>query len=154
MKHTKAEIALKLHESGYSCAQSVLGAFASDFGLEQDTAFRIASCFGGGMRMGATCGALTGALMVLGLARCILPCDAYAKELIETECKAFISLWRNEMGQTDCREILGIDVCNPQQRQAARDSGLFAKLCPSCIETAVELLETTLRHSRPRSGIQ
>ena len=52
----------KLH-----CSQSVLAAFADECGITEEEAFRLGSCFGSGMRKGEVCGAVTGALMVLGL---------------------------------------------------------------------------------------
>ena len=52
----------KLH-----CSQSVLAAFAEECGITEEEALRLGSCFGGGMRKGEVCGAVTGALMVLGL---------------------------------------------------------------------------------------
>lgn len=51
----------------YNCAQAVLIPFAEERGLDRKTAYALAESFGGGMRVGATCGALTGALMALGL---------------------------------------------------------------------------------------
>lgn len=51
-----------------NCAQSVLCALGEYTGLDEDTAKRVASCFGRGMRCGEVCGTLTGALMALGLA--------------------------------------------------------------------------------------
>lgn len=60
-----AELANLNHESGFNCAQSVLAVFAEDYGMPLKLALKLASPFGGGMRMAATCGALTGALMAL-----------------------------------------------------------------------------------------
>lgn len=52
-----------------NCAQSVLTAFCEDYGLRADMAYNIAQGFGGGMHINnGTCGAVTGAYMVLGLA--------------------------------------------------------------------------------------
>lgn len=51
----------------YNCAQSVVCAFAEDCGLTDEQALAVAANFGSGMKMAATCGALTGGLMVLGL---------------------------------------------------------------------------------------
>ena len=51
----------------YNCAQSVLIPFAADCGLTEEQANRLGAHFGSGMKMGATCGAITGALMVLGM---------------------------------------------------------------------------------------
>ena len=67
---TAPEIAVSTFAANYSCAQSVLSAFANQFGLPVQTALKLASPFGGGIaRRGETCGAVTGALLVLGLAR-------------------------------------------------------------------------------------
>ena len=55
-------------KSGFNCSQSVLSAFAEDFGLSRDSCLRLASPFGSGIaRMQETCGAVTGALMAIGL---------------------------------------------------------------------------------------
>ena len=51
----------------YNCCQSVLAPFAQEMGLTPEQAFRLGSHFGAGMRHGSTCGALAGALMVLGM---------------------------------------------------------------------------------------
>ena len=52
----------------YNCAQSVAVPFADVLGISEETLYRMGANFGAGMKMGATCGAVTGALMVLGLA--------------------------------------------------------------------------------------
>lgn len=62
-----AERAVALHQAGSNCAQSVLGSCCKQFHLDAETAYRLGAFFGGGMRMGETCGAVTGALMALGL---------------------------------------------------------------------------------------
>ncbi len=44
-----------------------VAAFADECGLEEEQALKLGSCFGSGMRKGEVCGAVTGALMVLGM---------------------------------------------------------------------------------------
>lgn len=51
----------------YNCAQATLAAFAADAGLTEEAALRVTANFGSGMKMGETCGAVTGGLMALGL---------------------------------------------------------------------------------------
>ena len=51
----------------YNCCQSVLIPFCRECGISEETAYRLGSQFGGGMKMGSVCGAVTGALMVLGM---------------------------------------------------------------------------------------
>ncbi len=50
-----------------NCAQAVICAFAQECGLTDEQARALGSNFGGGMKMAATCGTVTGGLMVLGL---------------------------------------------------------------------------------------
>ncbi len=65
---SKVEEAISHIRGEYNCAQSIFGTYASKYGLDQDTALKIATGFGGGMgHSGRTCGAVTGAYMVLGL---------------------------------------------------------------------------------------
>ena len=63
----KSEQAVERFKRGFNCSQAVLGSYCREFGLDCEQAFRIATGFGGGMRMAETCGAVTGAFMVLGL---------------------------------------------------------------------------------------
>ena len=55
---------LEFHKEGYNCAESIIKAVNEDKKL--DIPVSIASPFGGGMVVGSTCGAVTGALMALG----------------------------------------------------------------------------------------
>lgn len=52
---------------GYSCSEAVVAAYAPLFGMARETAARISAGFGGGMAQGKTCGAVTGAYMVISL---------------------------------------------------------------------------------------
>lgn len=51
----------------YNCAQSVIIPFAAEMGITEEQANAMGAHFGSGMRHGSTCGAVTGALMVLGM---------------------------------------------------------------------------------------
>ena len=65
---TKAEYAISLHDQGYNCAQAVACTFCKEFGVDEQEMFRIAEGFGLGMGMMEMCGALSGMMMVIGLA--------------------------------------------------------------------------------------
>lgn len=136
--------ALATFSEGMNCAQSVASVFASELGMDPAQMKRISACFGGGMRMGATCGALTGALMVLGLARGYSSYDPLAKQDTERLTLSFLAAWKQRLGKTDCKDILGLDPSIPAQRELARERGLFDDNCPHCIAVAVELLEAFL----------
>lgn len=52
---------------GYDCSQVVVSHYAAELGISEELANKVAACFGGGMLQADTCGAFTGALMVIGL---------------------------------------------------------------------------------------
>lgn len=139
--------AVTYFKQGYSCSQSVLAAFSERFGLQQDQALRVAAAFGGGMaRAGETCGAVTGALMALGLfAGSIDPDDKAAKERTYALAQDFMTRFRARFGNLDCRCLLGVDLSEPGSAQVARDQGLFNSVCPGLVQGASEILTEILR---------
>jgi C_GCAxxG_C_C family probable redox protein len=96
-------------------------------------------------RMGATCGAVTGAFMVIGL--------KYGKAKTEDECARdktyelvgeFAAKFKDRHGSIVCKELLGYDLSNPQEGEAAKKQGLFDTLCPQFVRDATEILEDIL----------
>ena len=74
----RVERAVSSFKEGFRCSQALLSTYGVQFGLNREVALRISEAFGGGMgRMGETCGAVTGAFMVIGL--------RYGKTRIEDE---------------------------------------------------------------------
>jgi C_GCAxxG_C_C family probable redox protein len=144
MGMSREQLANIKHEQGFNCAQSVLCVFAEDYGLSEHLALKLASSFGGGMRMAATCGALTGALMVLGLAKGFAEADVDRKEQVKNLTIEFLARWKKVIGANDCKEILGVDISEPEGREQAEAQGRFAAHCPNCISQAVILLEALL----------
>ncbi|MCB5253971.1 MAG: C-GCAxxG-C-C family protein [Candidatus Cloacimonadaceae bacterium] len=142
---SKAEIANLKHQSGFNCAQSVLSVFAEDFGLPLELAMKLASSFGGGMKMAATCGALTGALMALGLACGYFEADDEDQKAASDEMTMeLLRRWQKEIGPTDCKTILGYDVSDPAQRELAIQAGALDHHCPKCIGKGAEILADLL----------
>jgi C_GCAxxG_C_C family probable redox protein len=115
-------------------------------GLDRARALRVAGAFGGGMaRMGETCGAVTGAFMAIGL--------KYGKTKAEDEgardktyelVGEFVARFKDRHGSIVCKELLGYDLSNPQEREAAKEKGLFDTLCPQLVRDATEMLEEIL----------
>ncbi len=66
--NNKDNDAIIAFRSGLNCAQAVLTSYSGKLGFNKNLAMNISSGFGGGMgRLQATCGAVTGAFMVLGI---------------------------------------------------------------------------------------
>ena len=84
-------------EPHYNCCQSILVPFAKEMGMTEAQAYALGAHFGSGMRHGSTCGAVTGALMALGL----LGCGA-------EESNAFLKAFREQEGDLTCANLLAI----------------------------------------------
>jgi len=124
----------------------VLSSFGEELGLDHELALRIAGAFGGGMaRMGEQCGAVTGALMVIGLKHGKTQAgDDGAREKTYELVGEFVKIFKSRHGSICCRELLGYDLSNPEGRKAAYEQGLFTTLCPQIVKNATEILEEIL----------
>ncbi len=97
--------ALTIFENKYSCAQAVAAACGPQLGLDKDIALKVASAFGGGIGgRGETCGAVSGALIVLGLKYDAQ--DAQAKEKIYQLARTFIEKFCVCHSSIICKELL------------------------------------------------
>jgi C_GCAxxG_C_C family probable redox protein len=128
-----------LFAQGFSCSQAVFSAYAPRFGIDLETALKLASPFGGGVaRQGDVCGAVTGALLALGLRRG----SATVEEKDETYriAEDFIMRFRGRHGTILCRELIGHDLSTPGGLQSAREQKVFTTICPEVVRDAAELL--------------
>lgn len=131
--------------NGYNCAQSVLVGYCSEFGLDKDNATKVSAGFGGGMRMAGTCGALTGALMVIGLRYASTdPKDTQNKALTIEKIKLMTKMFKDAHGSTECRELLGCDVSTPEGSAHAQKHNIIKKTCPNFVKSAAKILDEIL----------
>jgi len=130
-------------EQGFSCSQSVLSTFSEQNGLDKITALRLAESFGGGIgHMGNICGAVTGALMVIGLRHGRVDADdSKSKEDTDKFVKEFLTKFRQKNGTIICKELLGYDIGTEEGERKIREQNLFHTKCPNYIEDAVKILE-------------
>jgi len=147
-----AERAEALFAADYNCSQSVLQTFAGRYSLAQVSAARLATGFGAGMAFqGMQCGAVSGALIVLGLQYGNADGgDQPAKALTYGLANEFILEFKRRHQTTNCRELLGIDLGKPGELERARENGVFDDVCPAFIRSAVEILSPML----DRKGLQ
>lgn len=143
---THKEKAEQLLHQQYHCSQALFGAFAEDFGLDLKTAFKISTCFGGGMRQGGTCGCITASLLVLGMALGFYDSQDKEQEIYGNQkTSEFIHLFTEKLeGNINCRDILGKDISKPEDLATIRKEGLILKKCPHAMNTSIEILEKML----------
>jgi C_GCAxxG_C_C family probable redox protein len=128
---------------GFNCAQAIFAAFSAKLGVSSELALRVAAPFGAGMgRAGEVCGALTGALMVLGLEYARVRPEY--KDEIYAITREFLGQFRQRHGATLCRELVGYDISTPEGLQAARENKAFAKVCPLIVEETAQALSRYL----------
>ena len=143
---SKADTAASIFQKNFSCSQSVLSAFAEDFGLDYETALKVAGGFGGGMgRMGEVCGAVSGAVMVIGLKN-----SEGETETVESKTRTyeivrdFIARFRSRNDNIRCNDLLGVDISTHEGHKEAAKLGLFKTQCRQYVRDAAEILEEML----------
>ena len=133
------EYASDRFENGFSCSQAILMAFGPQLELPEEVCSRIASPFGGGIvRQGETCGAVSGALMVLGLR--FGPSSGSNKDEVTQKGAVFIERFKTEHKSICCKQLLSYDISQPEKLQTARESQVFKSICPGLVRSAAELL--------------
>ncbi|MCY2927972.1 MAG: C-GCAxxG-C-C family protein [Planctomycetota bacterium] len=143
---TNPEDAVALFQEGYNCAQSVFVACSRQYGLDRQTALRVAQAFGGGMgRTGSVCGAVTGALMVIGFKRAALdPKDTQAKLDAHQLAREFLAAFKDRHESLLCRELLGADMSTPEGLKQVQEKGLHQSVCQPLLRSAAEIIEKVL----------
>ena len=152
---TVADEAVERFSGELNCAQSVLASFAPALGLSETAAKALAAPFGAGIaRTGATCGAVTGALMVLGLASASKGASdgekkEHAYRLADELNRRFLA----RFGTTGCSELLGCEMGTEAGRERAKGLGLYETRCPGFVRAAAEIVVEILQEdSRATSG--
>lgn len=136
------QTALDLFHSGYNCAQSVLLAYADLSGHNPEILEALSLGFGGGMgRLQKTCGAVTGAFMVIGLHVSSVVKDPenrpeYTRKLV----REFHSRFLLEHRSIECIEIIGYDINTADAQDKVRQQERKEKFCNPCVANAVNIL--------------
>jgi len=119
----------------------VLAAFGPVFGLNEETCARIASPFGGGIgHMQEVCGAVSGAVMVIGLRYGEKITDRDVRDNINDLTQNFIREFKSRHKSILCRDLLKFDITTKSGLIEARKKGVFAP-CVDYVRSAVEILE-------------
>ncbi len=139
---SKVQDAVSAFESGFNCSQAVVRTYGPDYGLSALDAGRVSCGFGGGMRRAETCGAVTGALMILGLRFGAQDAaDTSAKADVYPKVTEFQSRFESRCDSVGCRDILGCDISTPEGMDRAKSNNLFKTVCPKMVQAAAEILE-------------
>lgn len=124
--------AIVLHNKGYNCAQSVALTYADLVDIEPAQLFKLTEGFGlGGGNMQGTCGAISGALALVGLLNSSGDLENPAtKAQTYSLNKEILEKFQDRNGSVICRKLKGID------------DGKVLRSCPDCIKDACEFFES------------
>ena len=128
-----------------TCSQSIVANFGPEFGLDRDLALRLAAGFGSGMGHGGICGAVTGAMMVLGLRYGqAQEDDPNGESRTHEAMEFFVEHFQARNGSILCRDLLGLNVETPEEMQAVLAQNPTQTRCPKYVKDAAQILELIL----------
>ncbi|TFG09697.1 MAG: C_GCAxxG_C_C family protein [Promethearchaeota archaeon] len=138
--------AVTIFMKGFRCSQAILSTYGAQFGLQPELALKLASPFGSGMgSLGNTCGAVTGAIMVLGLKYGNTKLNEIKKKEKAYEVvREFVKRFTSRNGTILCRELLNCDLSTPEGRNMAIEKNFFIDLCPKFVQDSAEIHEEIL----------
>ena len=140
---SKAKEAVACFNEGFNCSQAILSTYCGEFGLDREAALRLACGLGAGMgRLQETCGAVSGAYLVIGLkyGQCERD-DSAAKEKTYALVREFAKRFEAKNKTTNCRELLDVDLIGGDRQIV---TGRVKQLCPKMVQDAAEILESLL----------
>jgi C_GCAxxG_C_C family probable redox protein len=143
---SKAVEAVLSFNNGFNCSQAIFSTYSEQLGLDKETALKIASPFGAGIgRMAETCGAVTGAYMLIGLKYGKhLSYDNVAKEKSYELVGKFNDRFNTIHGSICCRDLLQYDLNTEEGLNYIRENGLWESLCPIFIKDSAQIIEKLL----------
>ena len=143
---TKSDEALATFMSGFTCSSAVFSTFSEEIGLDPDTAKKVACGFGAGIsKTGNICGAVSGAILVIGLKYGKKnKGDDASTEKTRGLVREFIREFTARHGSVNCTELLGYNLSDPEDYEKARVSRLFVTKCPELVRDAASILEKIL----------
>jgi C_GCAxxG_C_C family probable redox protein len=136
------EKAADYFKQDYNCAQSVLLAMQEYYDIPKNELIpRIATAFGGGIgRRGSICGALTGAIMSIGLKYGTDKTVLIEKEKAYKIALKFYDQFAKECGSPFCKELIGFDLTDPEDLEKLRKSDVREEKCSRFVRKAVGIL--------------
>jgi C_GCAxxG_C_C family probable redox protein len=131
-------IALEHFTERFNCAESVLLGVTKACGLQCECVPRVATGFGGGVGgCGEICGALTGAIMALGLKFGRESAeDVEAKTALAAKVCKLMDGFTEKFGTTHCLELTECLMRTPEGREKAKELDLHGGLCRKFVEFA------------------
>lgn len=144
MSINHCDLANEYHHRGFNCCQSVVAAFSDLTGLPEQACFDIGGGFGAGAGTGELCGALSGAIITLGLLTPVDPSDPVgSKKRTMALSKELQKRFSEKFGALRCHDLLRNKSGASEATPAALRLGLTGH-CDVMVVTAAEIVEEML----------
>ena len=146
---SKVESVLFSFKNNLDCAQALLSTYGPELGLDSETAIKVTDAFSSGIgRMGETCGAVTGAFMVIGLKYGgSTTGETQVNRKMHSLVNEFVQRFNSLNGSILCRELLACDISKPEVFNSKKTKNLFKTACPKYVQDAAEIIEEMLERS-------
>lgn len=129
--------AVELFDASYNCAEAVLMALAAAWDL--DIPFTAGTAFGGGVaRSGQTCGALSGALVALGVRYGRRPHDDRGRDRVYQLAGELMQSFRETHGDTGCLQLTGCLLAVAEDRRRFNEQGIRQRVCRALVRYAAD----------------
>lgn len=142
---SRADRAKELFFEGYNCSQAVAVAFCDLMDMDEKTAARLVSGYGGGMgRLREVCGSFSGVVFVLSaLYGYDEKGDFEGKKQLYAIIQELAKRFRDENGALVCRELLGLNIKGADLPVPEKRTPEYYKKrpCPDIIYSAAKILE-------------
>ena len=143
MREERIEKAVELFKEGFNCSQSVVAAFADEYGFTREQALRMSASFGGGIgRMRETCGAACGLFLLAGLETAtVVGADREGKARNYAVVQELAEEFKHRNGALRCADLLGLSQKEPVvSTPEARTDQYYAKRpCVKMVEEAARI---------------
>ena len=126
--------------NGFDCSMQVAAELAPDVGLTKEQGLKLAACVGVGAMQGSLCGAVTGALIMIGYKYGnTVSGDMSTKGICLAKRAEFYDRFEKEFGSLTCPGILKLDLRDPEDMKVARERKVFENECPKACTFAIKI---------------
>jgi len=140
----RVERTVDLFPTVLNCSQATLTVFGEQYGLNAEMAAKLGRPLGGGMgHTAGTCGAVSAAVLVLGLANDGQD-EARARQASFAAVQELFRSFEALHGTTECRDLLGADMSTEDGMKKIREEKLVIKRCPAFVRDVASILEKLL----------
>ena len=138
------EEVVRLYKEGYDCAQCILKAMIDRIDCDEETAMKTISSMSMGLLEGSICGAVLGALAVIGIKYGSASPDVSMRGISIIKRAQFLMEFKKRYDGLTCPEIMGLDVRKDEDNLRAHKEGVYEHFCPKVGACIIDILNDVI----------